>query len=98
MRIIVSDEAGERLADLPWIEGTPYREQKEMQRRQDLPPVYIRNGAIYAVRRDLILLQNSMIGTVCRPYVMPEARSVNIDSPLDFSMAELMLAGAAQKS
>jgi CMP-N-acetylneuraminic acid synthetase len=90
MRAIVDDQ----LVDLPWVEGSPYREKKEMQRRQELPAVYIRNGAIYAVRRDLIMLQNSMIGPVCRPYIMPDERSVNIDSPLDFHMAELMLARA----
>ena len=59
-----------------------------MARRQDLPPVYIRNGAIYAVRRDLVIEGNSMIGIVSRPYVMPVEQSVNIDSPLDLLLAK----------
>jgi CMP-N-acetylneuraminic acid synthetase len=81
MRQIVDD----RLVELP------IKEPREMARRQDLPPVYIRNGAIYAVRRDLIIEQNSMIGAVSRPYVMPVERSVNIDSPLDLLLAQHLM-------
>jgi CMP-N,N'-diacetyllegionaminic acid synthase len=81
MRQIVDD----RLVELP------VREPKEMARRQDLPPVYIRNGAIYAVKRDVVMLQNTMSGSVCRPYIMPEERSVNVDSLLDLLLAEILL-------
>lgn len=81
MRQIVDDQ----LIELP------IREAKEMQRRQELPPIYIRNGAVYAVRRYVLMEQDTMIGQVCRPYVMPESRSVNVDSRLDFLMAELLL-------
>jgi CMP-N-acetylneuraminic acid synthetase len=81
MRQIVDD----RLVELP------IREPKEMARRQDLPPVYIRNGAIYAVKRDVVMLQNTMSGNDCRPYIMPEARSVNVDSKLDLLLAEILL-------
>jgi CMP-N-acetylneuraminic acid synthetase len=73
----------------------PVREQREMLRRQDLPPVYIRNGAVYAVRRQVVMEQNSMIGQVSRPYIMPENRSVNVDSPLDFRLAEILLGQGA---
>jgi CMP-N-acetylneuraminic acid synthetase len=81
MRQIVDD----RLVELP------IREPKEMARRQDLPPVYIRNGAIYAVKRDVVMLGNSMSGEDCRAYIMPEQRSVNVDSQLDLLLAEILL-------
>jgi len=81
MRQIVDD----RLVDLP------IHEPKEMLRRQDLSPVYIRNGAIYAVRRDVVMNQNSMVGQVSRPYLMPEERSINVDSKLDLLLAEILL-------
>jgi len=81
MRQIVDDQ----LVELPT------REPKEMLRRQDLPPVYIRNGAIYAVRRDVLMEKNSMVGKVSRPYIMPEERSVNVDSRLDLLLAEILL-------
>ncbi len=81
MRWIIDDQ----LVELP------IREERELQRRQDLPPVYIRNGAIYAVRREVVMLQNSMVGKISRPYIMPEERSVNIDSKLDFLLAEILI-------
>lgn len=81
MRRIVNDQ----LVELP------IREPKEMARRQDLEPVFIRNGAVYAVRRAVVLEQNSMIGAVSRPYVMPPEQSVNIDGPLDMLLAEHLM-------
>jgi CMP-N-acetylneuraminic acid synthetase len=69
----------------------PIREPKEMLRRQDLPPVYIRNGAVYAVRREVVMEHNSMIGQISRPYIMPDERSVNVDSKLDLLLAEILL-------
>ncbi|MBM3151259.1 MAG: acylneuraminate cytidylyltransferase family protein [Chloroflexi bacterium] len=69
----------------------PMGERKEMQRRQDLPPVYIRNGAIFATRRHVVMEQNSMLGRISRPYVMPESRSANVDTRFDFLVVEVMI-------
>lgn len=62
-------------------------------RRQDLKPdAYIRNGSIYAVKRDLLMLHNCRYGTrESRPYVFPPERSVNVDSTIDFLVAEALL-------
>jgi CMP-N,N'-diacetyllegionaminic acid synthase len=62
-------------------------------RRQDLKPdAFIRNGSIYAMRRDVLMIQNARYGTAdSRPYVMPESRCVNVDSPIDFLTAEAMM-------
>ena len=47
----------------------------EGTRRQDYnPPAYMRNGAIYLVKRDVIIEQNSLWGNKIRPYIMPEER------------------------
>jgi len=68
-------------------------EEKEGTRRQDCqPPAYIRNGAIYLTRRDVLMKHNSIWGRIIRPYIMPPQRSVNIDNELDFKLAEIMLA------
>ena len=67
-------------------------EEKEGTRRQDYqPPAYMRNGAIYLTRREVLMERNSIWGEVIRPYVMPEERSVSIDSELDLKLAELMM-------
>lgn len=68
----------------PEVEGT---------RRQDLPPAYHRNGAVYVMRRDVVMRQGSIFGKVSRPYVMPPERSLNIDEELDLTVAEALLPG-----
>ena len=70
------------LADFaPEIEGS---------RRQDLEPAYLRNGAVYLTRMQTIK-GGSLRGAKQKPYVMPKERSVNIDDPLDFALAEAVL-------
>jgi CMP-N-acetylneuraminic acid synthetase len=63
----------------------------DMRPRQDLPPVYIRNGAIYLIKRDVLISQGQLIGDKCLGMVMSDEASVNIDSPLDLKLAELLI-------
>jgi len=53
--------------------------------------MYLRNGAIYLTRRE-VLLGGSFKGDDCRAWIMPDERSVNIDTQRDFEMAEWLLA------
>lgn len=59
-------------------------------RRQDLKPAaYIRNGSIYAMKRDVLMIKDRRYGTKnSRPYIFPPERSVNIDSEEDWYIAE----------
>jgi CMP-N-acetylneuraminic acid synthetase len=67
-------------------------EEKEGTRRQDYqPPAYMRNGAIYLTRRDVLMDKDSIWGQVIRPYVMPLERSAGIDSELELKLIELIL-------
>ena len=59
---------------------------EDMRPRQDLPPVYIRNGAIYAVSRQVLMDQKSFSGVDSMAYIMPHARSVNIDTLDDLAL------------
>ncbi|MEK7560799.1 MAG: acylneuraminate cytidylyltransferase family protein [Patescibacteria group bacterium] len=63
----------------------------EMGRRQDALKLYIRNGAIYAARAEHLKRRQSFKNGVCRPFVMPEARWVNIDSLRDWALAEALM-------
>ena len=56
--------------------------------RQILPPVYMVNGAIYATRRDVFMNRGTFQGERCLGYIMPPERSVNIDTEIDFIIAE----------
>ena len=63
----------------------------ESSRRQDLEAAYVRNGAIYAMKRSTIISQFSRVGKISRPYIMPAERSINIDEPVDFLLAETLI-------
>lgn len=75
-----------------WLIDPPFAEEIEGQRRQDLPELYLRNGAIYLSRTAVITGQNSLKGTKCMAYIMPEIRSVNIDSEMDLILARAIVA------
>jgi CMP-N,N'-diacetyllegionaminic acid synthase len=64
----------------------PFCEAYENQPRQELEPMYLRNGAIYLTRKE-ILLQNSFKGKDCRAQIMAQEYSVNIDTEFDFAYA-----------
>lgn len=61
------------------------------QRRQDLPSVFILNGAIYLVKRDIVLQQRTFYTKKTYAYVMPHERSVDIDTISDLKQAEAEL-------
>ena len=69
----------------------PFAELFEGQRRQELPELYLRNGAIYLTRTRVLREERSLKGRRCLAYVMPEERSVNIDGALDLLLAEAVL-------
>jgi len=60
-------------------------------RHQDLPEVYALNGAVYAVRRDILFDQNSLFGKDTRAVVMPYEASVDINDYFDLFVTEMVL-------
>ena len=69
----------------------PYAEEPPHRLRQALPPVYHRNGAIYACRRSVLIEHRTLIGLNTQPYIMPRERSINIDDELDLAFADFVL-------
>ena len=61
-------------------------------RRQDFPPTFLRNGAVYACRTEVFRTTGTFYGQRLRAHVMPQDRSVNIDSEDDLLYAEFLLA------
>ncbi len=70
-----------------------YVDQKSwnMLPRQVLPEVYIRNGAIYMIRRDEFIKNKELIGSNCLGYEMNNKDSVNIDTYIDLMVAEILI-------
>lgn len=69
----------------------PFVEMYENQPRAELRPMYIRNGAIYLVRRDTLMCYNSLKGNRCVGLILPAHRSVNIDTPFDMEFATWLM-------
>ena len=68
-------------------------EPQHGQRRLLEPKAYIRNGSIYCVRRGSLMGPNGRLfgHENSRPWLMPPERSVNIDTEVDFILAEALM-------
>lgn len=60
-------------------------------RRQDAPKSYDMNASIYIWKRDVILNEQSLFLEKTGLYVMPEERSIDIDSELDYKFVEFLM-------
>jgi N-acylneuraminate cytidylyltransferase/CMP-N,N'-diacetyllegionaminic acid synthase len=65
-------------------------------RRQDAPPCFDMNASIYVWRRDVLLADPRVFYPDTRLYVMPEERSHDIDSPLDFDLVTFLISRRPQ--
>ncbi len=65
--------------------------ENEISRRQDFSKCYVRNGAIYSMKRDTIINKFSRMGKKIKPYLMDELKSVNIDEITDFYTCEKLI-------
>jgi N-acylneuraminate cytidylyltransferase/CMP-N,N'-diacetyllegionaminic acid synthase len=59
--------------------------------RQNLPKAYALNGAIYLARRDVLLEAKTWYTDKTFGYLMPRERSLDIDEPWDFHLANLVV-------
>ncbi|MFZ0852184.1 MAG: acylneuraminate cytidylyltransferase family protein [Hyphomicrobiaceae bacterium] len=67
------------------------KDSKAQTRRQDFTyDVYRTNGAIYLTRRDVLMQEESFYGSRPLALVMPLERSIDIDTQLDFELAQFL--------
>jgi len=69
----------------------------QFTRRQDLPPTFALNGAIYLVKREILIQENTLNPENSYPYVMPPERSLDIDSPWDLYISDLIISNQNKK-
>lgn len=69
-----------------------YLGKESMVARQSLPAVYALNGAFYITHRNTLMTNRTFMPLRTIPFVMPEDRSVNLDTMADVYMLEAMLA------
>lgn len=77
---------GDRL--VPFVDEI---DESKYYRRQLLPPVYRLNGAVDVTWCKAVMGKGLLYGGDVRGYVMPVERSIDLDSELDFALAELLL-------
>lgn len=66
-------------------------ERPAVLRRQDLPRVYSLNGAVYYAKTPWLRREGALVGAATVGYVMPPERSVDLDTPMEWEFADLLL-------
>lgn len=69
----------------------PLYSELETKRRQDLEPVYYRNGCIYAIRVEALKKVKSFMPTNKLAYIMPSKWLANIDDERDLIVTEALV-------
>jgi len=64
---------------------------KTMGRRQDLPKVYMVNGAIYVCKTNVLRKEGTFCPKKSGAYIMPKNRSVDIDDEEGFALVEKVM-------
>jgi len=60
-------------------------------RRQEIKPIYVRNGAIYITNVKYMLREKQIFGGRLAMYEMPKEKSINIDTFYDLKMAKVVM-------
>ncbi|MCL0102267.1 acylneuraminate cytidylyltransferase family protein [Dehalococcoidia bacterium] len=70
----------------------PYHDGELILQRQKKPKVLARNGpAVLVTRRSTLLENDSLYGNDCRPVLMEEQDSLDIDTPFDLELAAFLM-------
>jgi len=75
-----------------FVTGEPVR--RRINRRQELPPAWVMNGAIYAFRTGVLFAaEPSLYGDRTLAFPMPAPFGISVDDPEDWDEVERALAG-----
>jgi CMP-N,N'-diacetyllegionaminic acid synthase len=89
---VVRVESAHHPLKLKRLEGDrllPYLEDDRLAPSHELPPLWARNGSVYAFRRDVV--ERGLEAEDVRGYEMPPERSFDIDTARDVDFAEFLL-------
>lgn len=73
------------------------QQEEEIGCRQDLPVVYILNGAVYVSKTNRIKKTRAFVTRETIAYLMPKVRSYDIDTELDFNICEFLISIRSQR-
>jgi len=69
----------------------------QVVRRQDAPDCYDMNASIYGWQREMLFTSDTLFHEGTRLHVMPEERSIDIDTEIDFVLVSALMRQAAMK-
>ena len=64
---------------------------KAVTRRQDAPEVFDMTTVCYVTRPEFIQSNFGVFSGRVRSVIVPDARAIDIDNPIDFKLAELLV-------
>ena len=85
VEIFQNKETGKIYVDLSKQSKTP------ILRRQDAPKCYDMNASIYIWKREALFKYDDVLGEMTSLYIMPEERSIDIDTETDLHFVEFLL-------
>ncbi|MFH1073028.1 MAG: acylneuraminate cytidylyltransferase family protein [Nanoarchaeota archaeon] len=65
--------------------------KKPIYRRQDAPKVYTITSGVYAIRREILMEQNTVFGKKTKAIIIPEERAGHIDSEIEFQFLDFIM-------
>ena len=71
--------------------------EKRIVRRQDVPVVYDLTTVAYVVRPEFVLKYNGIFEGRVRAVKVPTERALDIDTPMDFKIAECLMESQASR-
>jgi N-acylneuraminate cytidylyltransferase/CMP-N,N'-diacetyllegionaminic acid synthase len=103
---LIHDKSADAIVGVTPVEAHPYwmkqmdgagrmtdfiKLDQPIDRRQDLPEVYVLNGAIYLARYEVLVEQKTFYTDNTLSLVMPVERSLDVDTLWDLYLADLIL-------
>lgn len=67
--------------------------RENMEPRQSLPPVFLRSGSMYGITLDEFKKHGELVSDNCAGVEVMDQEIINIDTPLDFQLAEILASG-----
>jgi len=68
-----------------------FNEEFLNKRRQELPELFLPNGAIYIIKTSELLEKNSFYVEKTKPFLMSEEKSLDIDTELDLKLVKCLI-------
>ena len=73
------------------IENKNYKQSSKLMNRQDSETLFKPNGGIYILKYTLLMERYSYYSDKTYPYIMPQDRSLDIDTETDFQFANYII-------